>query len=51
MAHSSWQDNTGLVIAKEATTKKAQEELPKMNVSRCHTLGNATLQPLSADLW
>ena len=22
-----------------------------MNVSRCHTLRNATLQPLNADLW
>ena len=38
------------VVAKEGKIQKAQEEPPKMNIDRCHTLGNATLQPLSTNL-
>ena len=40
-----------MVVAKEATTKEIHEKPPKMNVSQHYTPGDATLQPLSTNMW
>jgi len=50
MGYSSWQVNTDRLLPKKQLPKKHRKN-PDDDVGRCHTPMNASLQPLSMDLW